>query len=173
MDVIWYVVGGVVFILAVVLVMWLSMKSKGRIIIQLNGYQFSPGDTIEGTVVLDLKKQVEAKALNVGLLGMYKSTSYSGSGGLSHKTRTGKAFEFKQPLDGEKVYNLGRSSYNFKLIVPRDLLSSRALGNDMLGTVVKSVKILSGNMSRIDWYVTANLEIKGLDISKKVRVNIG
>jgi len=173
MDIIWYVVGGAVLILVVILIMWLSMKSKGKIIIQLNGYQFSPGDTVEGKVILDLKKQVEADALNVGLLGMYKNTNYSGSGSLVHKTKTGKAFEFKQPLDGKKVYNLGQSSYNFKLIIPRDLLASKALGNNMLGTVVKSVQIFTGNISRIDWYVTANLEIKGLDISKKIRVNIG
>ncbi|MFH1290750.1 MAG: hypothetical protein ABIH92_05060 [Nanoarchaeota archaeon] len=174
-NVLWIVLGVILVIVILVVVLLIVSRSKGKIKIGLTHFQFSPGDTIEGKISLNLKKPVEAKALKVGLVGIYKNTKYgrSGSGGLSRSSRSGYAFEFRQPLDGEKEYPASEKIYDFKLKIPKDLLSSRALGNNMLGTLVKSAQILSGNISSIRWYVVANLEMKGFDISKKVQVNIG
>jgi hypothetical protein len=170
------VVGGV-FIAVVVLVLVLIVikRSKGKIIINLSKYQFSPGDTIEGTVVLKLKKSVESKGLKVGLSGQQRNTRYgrSSSGGVSRSSRTGSLFNFQQPLDGEKTYPAGEKEYPFKIKIPKDLLASRVLGNDALGTAIKGVQLLSGNVTSVYWYVEAYLDIAGLDLRKEVQVNIG
>ncbi len=165
--------GAIGAIVVLLIVLWLVKRSKGKIEINLTNFQFSPGDVIEGDVVLKLKKPVQAKALKVGLIGIYQNTNYGKSPkGYSRSSTKSYAFEFRQPIDGEKEYPSGDTSYHFKLKIPQDLLSSRAFGDGALGTIVKSVQILSGNISSIKWYVEANLDMKGFNISRKVQVNI-
>src|SRR3989339_990659 len=71
------IVAGAILLLG--LIMFIISKMKGGIKIELTNFNFSAGDTIEGKVILNLKKPVNAKTLNVGLVGEMKSTSY-GSG---------------------------------------------------------------------------------------------
>ena len=166
------VLGVIVAIGIVSLILYLISKSKGKIVLTLNKMEFTPGETITGNINLKLKKPVEAKSLNVGLLGTMNRTNYSrGSrGGMSRSTRSENIFDFKKPVDGEKTYS-GDSSYNFQLKIPTDVYK-QSTGNKMADTLIKSAQILTGTTSRINWYVTANLEMPGFDISKKVRINI-
>jgi len=169
MNIIWFIIGGVVAVVVIILVLFLIARSKGKIVIGLQKYNFAPGEIVSGTINLKLKKQVQAKGLKVGLLGMLRNTQYSGGG---RNTSYQKVFEFKQPLDGEKTYPVGEKTYNFKIKIPKDILSSRYLQGAM-GTAIKAVQILSGNISSIRWYITSNLEMPGFDISKKTQINIG
>ena len=170
-EVIWIVLGAVALVLIVLLVVWLVARSKGKIMIELTRFQFRPGEEIEGTLTLKLNKEVPAKSLGVGLVGLYKSRQYgqNSRGGISRRTQSGVAFQFKQPIDGEKVYSRGEMTYQFRLMIPRDLLYS---GNDVMGGVIRSVQIMTGNISSIEWYVEGNLEMKGFNIRKRVRINI-
>ena len=172
---VYIVIGVIALVLILVIVFWLISRSKGKIMIGLTTFQFSPGDTIEGKVSLKLKKPVQASALKVGLIGIYRNTKYgrTSGGGLSKSSRSGYAFEFRQPIDGEKEYPAGEKVYDFKLKIPKDILASKAMGGGALGQVVKSAMVLTGNVSSIKWYVVANLDMKGFDVSKKVQVNIG
>jgi hypothetical protein len=166
------VLGVIVAIGIVSLILYLISKSKGKIVLTLNKMEFTPGETITGTINLKLKKPLEAKSFNVGLLGTMKRTNYSRSskGGLSRSTRSNKVFDFKKPVDGEKTYP-GYSEYKFQLKIPTDVYK-QSTGNQVADNLIKSVQILTGTTSRINWYVTANLEIPGFDISRKVRINI-
>ncbi|MBS3076606.1 hypothetical protein J4481_02605 [Candidatus Pacearchaeota archaeon] len=159
------IVAGAILLLG--LIMFIISKMKGGIKIELTNFNFSAGDTIEGKVILNLKKPVNAKTLNVGLVGEMKSTSY-GSGHSS--SRTQKVFEFSQPLDGKKEYQIGEKVYDFKMKVPQNVNTNH---EGMIGNLVKSAQLLTGNMRNVKWYVKANLDITGFDISKKVQINIG
>jgi hypothetical protein len=163
------IIGVVVLVLVIILVLFLLARSKGKIVINLQKYNFAPGETVTGSINLKLKKPVQAKSLKVGLLGRMHNTQYS-RGGRSDRYQ--KAFEFKQPLDGEKTYPVGEKIYNFNIKIPKDILSSRYL-QGALGSAIKAVQIISGNISSIKWYITSNLEMPGFDISKKVQINIG
>lgn len=162
--------GIVVAVILLVLILWLVSRGKGKIEIQLDKYQFSPGETITGKVVLTMKKSVEANALKVGLIGEARTKQYSGGKSSTHHSR---AFDFSQPIDGKKTYNPGQKSYDFSIKIPQNLLGKSGSGNQMLDTALKGAAMfLGGGMTTVTWYVTANLEMKGFDVSRKVKVNI-
>lgn len=156
-------------VILVLLIMWLVSKSKGKITISLDKYEYRAGETINGTITLSLKKPVNAKGLFVGLEGISSQTRYVGK---RSSTQYSKVFEFKKPIDGEKLYPTGERSYPFQIIIPANLQANLSIDNPMLGTVIKAAQILSGSVSRIRWYVTANLDMPGFDISKRVQINI-
>ncbi len=91
------IIVAVVVILLVVLILWLISKSKGKIEINLGNFNFSPGDVIEGTIILKLKRPIHAKSLNVRLMGLKKNKRYgAGSYGMSKQSSMRTIFYFKQ-----------------------------------------------------------------------------
>jgi len=146
---------------------------KGKIEVFLEKYNFSPGDSIKGKISLKLKKPTRAKGLKVGLVGEKTKTEFGRTSGKRMSTRRSKThfFDFEMPLDGEKEYLKGE--YNFKIKIPKNVLQTRA-PEGAAGDIIKGIQLLSGKDIRISWYVIAKLDIpSGLDVSKKVQVNIG
>jgi len=164
------ILGLVLLIIVIVVVLIILTKMKGKITINLDKFDFSPGETITGALILKLKKPVEATALNVGLIGTRETSSYNRKSNERNDS-SNTIYNFKKPVDGEKQYLPGEKTYQFQLLVPTDI-NKYSTGNQVADTLIKSAQLLSGTTSRIEWYVTANLEMKGFDISKKVRVNI-
>ena len=143
---------------------------KGKIDLKLTRYQFVPGDTIEGTLVLKLRKPVQGRAVEIGLYGTQKT---SGGLGTRRSTSWEKVFDFKQPLDGEKEYPPGQELvYQFSLKIPQDLQIPQ-LPSSTLGTAIKTIQTLTGTHSHIDWYVVGRLNTKGFDVVKKVKITVG
>ena len=149
---------------------------KGKIEIQLEKYNFCFGDTIKGKVILKMKQPVEAKGLRIALKGERKDTSYSGDfgsgrAGMGQSTRTVNIFELKLPLDREKTYS-GESEHPFEIKIPKNIIPPKPKG--VAGDVLSAVQLLSGRQTSIKWFLDASLDIPGgMDISKKVNVNIG
>jgi len=140
---------------------------KGKIEVFLEKYNFSHGETIKGRITLKLKKPVQAKALKVGLVGEKATTQYERKGTSQSKTHF---YNFEMPLDGEKEYLEGE--YTFEIKIPANVLQAQPGG--AVGDIVKSIQLLSGKDVRISWRIIAKLDISsGLDVSKKVQVNIG
>jgi hypothetical protein len=159
-----------------ILIMFLISRSKGKIEIQLNKFNFTPGETITGTVTANLKKPVHAKALEIGLVGESDSTNYGASrgGGVSVSSRnTGNVFDFTYPLAGEGDYNPGMPPQNFQIKIPENVLTGVGTGNQLADNMIKTAMFVTGNNRRIKWYIKGRLKIPGMDLRKKVRVNIG
>ena len=145
---------------------------KGKIEVILEKYNFSPGESIKGRISLKLKKPIEAKALKVGLVGEKATTEFGKTSGRGMSTSQSKThfYDFEMPLDGKKEYLEGE--YNFEIKIPANVLQSQPGGT--VGDVIKGIQLLSGKDVRISWHVIAKLDIpSGLDVSKKVQVNIG
>ena len=141
---------------------------KGKIDIQLNKYDFTPGETIEGTVTLKLKKPLQSKGVKIRLYGEKKVREMRGT---STSTRYMKIYDFEQYLDREKEYPTEELKYPFKITIPRNV--EQQMPSGMLGNVAKIAQTVSGATSRIKWYIKANLDIKmGFDVSKKVQINV-
>jgi hypothetical protein len=141
---------------------------KKEIEVTLDGYNYSPGETVTGKVAVNLKKPVEARQLKVSLIGIGKRTSL----GMNVSSRqTSQIFDFKMPLDGEKTYTSGE--YSFKIKIPANMLQSPPDG--IVGKAIKTMQILSGSWTNISWYIQAALDRPGKpDVSsKKVQINIG
>src|SRR3989338_8538345 len=96
---------------------------KGSIEIQLEKYNFSPGETINGKVFLKIKKQEKAKAVIIRLIGEQKSSNFSTVQKTNVKTRKQYIYDFKQQLDSEKEYS-GEFNYNFQIKIPQNILNS-------------------------------------------------
>jgi len=147
---------------------------KGKIEITLEKYNFSSGETIRGKISLHLDKSVKAKAVKAGLNGQKRiySTEVNQSGHMQTDSQFVDVFNFGMPLDGEKEYPAGDYEYNFEIKVPTDADISGGMTTNVLNTVET---VYSGSkMSKIYWWVFAKLDIPmGLDVSKRVQVNIG
>jgi len=150
---------------------------KGKIEISLEKFNFSPGETIQGKVSIELKKPILAKQLKIGFFGLKTTTRQvtTPKGIPSTQTRKDFIYQFEIPLDGEKEYSKGE--YPFEIKIPADILQKTSLPEGALGAVIKTVEILSsltGVTSRIEWYLEASLNIpKAFDIKKKIKINIG
>ncbi len=166
------ILAAVALFLLFMLILFVISKMKGSIKIQLDNYQFSPGETITGKILLKTKKPLDSKGLYVYLIGekTNRSTVTIGSNTKNNsRMQNYKFFEFKQPLEGAKKYAPSETSHDFSIKIPRNILSNP---QGIAGTLVKSIKILAGDNSMIRWYVKAELNVSGLNISQKVQVNI-
>jgi len=146
---------------------------KGKIEVILEKYNFSPGESIKGRISLKLKKPIEAKALKVGLVGEKATTEFGKTSGRGMSTSQSKThfYDFEMPLDGKKEYLEGE--YNFEIKIPANVLQTPSPGG-AVGDIVKGIQLLSGKDVRISWHVIAKLDIpSGIDVTKKVQVNIG
>ena len=146
---------------------------KGKIDLKLDKLNYRPGETIKGTLTLDLKEPVKARELRVVFAGLKKTTrsnvSFSQGASMSSRSRSDFVHHFKMALDGEKEYIGGK--YPFEIAIPSDLLSKGP--ETGLETAMKAIQFLGGMSSRVSWFVEASLDIPGgMDINKKVQVNL-
>ncbi|MBU0591768.1 hypothetical protein KKF81_06830 [Candidatus Micrarchaeota archaeon] len=142
----------------------------GKIDIQIQKYNYSPGESIQGKVILKVDKNTNAKGVFVEVYGEKKVTSGYGK---DRRTRTMRIFEFKQPLDGEKEYAKGEYSYDFSIKIPSDVMSQPKIQDGILGAAIGAAQVLTASGSRVDWRLVANLDISmGLDVSKNIQLNI-
>ena len=145
---------------------------KKQIDVILEKFNFSPGETVRGKISLNLDKPAHAKQLRVALIGEKISTRMErrSDGRTYPKEEKTYIYNFQMPLDGEKDYLKGE--YTFEIKIPTNLSQNIPL-EGKIGGILKTIQALSMAGARISWYIQANLDIPmGLDISKKVQVNV-
>ena len=160
----------IIFIAAVFLIIaavLIIKKMKGSIEIIPEKYQYSPGETIKGKVILKLKKPVNSFGLKVGLVGRRTSTSFVN--GKSQR-RTVNVFDFRQPIAKAENYSASEHSYDFSLKIPKQISARPEVGG-IVGDVMKAAEFF-GAGSMVKWYLTSNLDCEGLDISRELQINI-
>ncbi|MFH1592666.1 MAG: hypothetical protein ABIB47_04855 [Candidatus Woesearchaeota archaeon] len=142
---------------------------KGKIEIQINKYQYSPGETIQGNIALTLKKALTGKELSIRILGEQKISQVYGA---RRSYRIVKIFDFKQPLQVQKDYIANQQLiFPFKIKIPLNINSQTQM-EGKLGTVLKVAQTFSGTRTRTKWYLIARLSVKGFDITKKVQITV-
>ncbi len=159
------VIGGIFLFL---IILFILKKIKGSIKIIPEKYSYSPGEDIKGKVILKFKKPVSAEKLTIGLICEKHERTYSSKTQTKHKEDY-LLFDFKYPLEEKKEYVPGEYSYDFLIKGPNNF-SKEIEG--VAGTLVKSVQILTGRDYSLKWYLCAHVECKGVDLSKKVQINI-
>src|SRR3989344_8742198 len=141
----------------------------GGIELKLEKYEFVPGEVIKGHVSLKLKKPIKARKLGIALFGMRETRQLCAGSGRSYSQDY--VFNFEKPLDGEKEYLQGE--YDFELKIPANVLEG-SYGSGALATVAKAAQFLGGALTNTKWFVEASLDIPmGLDVRKKIQINIG
>lgn len=158
----------------------MGLFGPDKITMNLEKYDYKPGDKIKGKIKLNLKKPVHARELRVRLYA-YKRTKNTGGavgaigGNSSHRNSRQKVYDYKQPVDSEKDYQ--KEEYDFEVKIPADVGGKTGKPSGELGqkaqTAMKALSMLSGYSARVDWYLTAQLDVPaGLDIKKKQQIVI-
>lgn len=128
---------------------------------------FSSGEKITGTIKLSLDKSVKARALRVSVKAI--KTERIKSGGESRTSRH-TLCDAKIDIDGEKEYPAGDVEYPFEIAVPVGITGGPAF-DGALGNAVKAASFLAGRSMRLEWFLTANLDVPlKLDVSKKIQI---
>jgi hypothetical protein len=150
--------------------MGFGFLSKGKMELKIEKFNFSHGETINGTVTMQLKKPILAKGVFVKIFSETTTTRRTGNG---IQTNTSRTFEFAQLLDGEKEYSTQPFNYDFQIKVPAQ--ENARAPDGALGTALKAAKFISGvGNASTKWFLEAYLDIpKGFDLNKKVQINVG
>jgi hypothetical protein len=149
-----------------------------KIVLSLEKYDYKPGETIKGTVKLQLKKPMNARTLDVGLIGRkvqqhgsYRGGMYPGShkGPYQKTTEYMTVYDFYIPLGGEQEYLEG--VFPFEIKIPPTILQAEATFQGNVAAAVNVLKTLSGVSSRIEWMVVARLDLPlKLDVSASQKI---
>lgn len=143
-------------------------------------YNFNPGEEIEGTLKVDLKKPMQGTQLSVSLIGKRIDTYMTTSGLASTNSRKSVGgnkkeqffFDYKQPISGSQQYH--KDTFDFKLYIPPDILEHREEVVDKVTEgmqhTVSAVKVITGGTThahtQIKWVVKARLELPGFDVTR-------
>ncbi len=147
--------------------------SKGKIQIQLQKYNYKPGEYIQGTVNLELKKDVNAEEFTVRLIG---DQLVSRGFGTNRSRYWQRIYDFSQPLGGQGEYKAQPMVVPFRILIPANVMEQKKMNvGGTLGKVLDVAQSFGGMSRRTKWSLVARLKIPGWfnDISKKIQVNIG
>jgi len=170
MNTLYIFIGVIVAIFALLIITFMLKKMKGSIQIIPDKYNFSSGESINGKLILKLKKPVHARNLVIGLkCERIERNSQNSSNRSQPKTTHTTLFDFNQPLEGEKDYASSEYIYTFSINLPKDELPKL---QGITAMLVKSAQILMGQTYSVKWYLYAELQCDGLNLSQKVQVNV-
>lgn len=159
----------------------MGLFGKGKIVLNLEKYKYLPGENIRGNIKLELKKPINARKLEIKLKGIRKDRVTPGElsavtgGNRAKGTHTTKVYDSKKTIDGKKEY--GNENYTFELEIPNNIFELAKLPIDNLSGksegIVKSMHLVSGHDTNIEWYISAQLDISlGKDVKEKKQIEI-
>jgi len=159
----------------------MGLFGKEQITIDLEKYDYTPGESIKGTVKVNLKKPVEGRKLYVELIGrqVQRQSGISvanvamGSSRASSRSSYRIVYKFDMPLGSEKTYHTGE--YPFEIKIPADILQTTTAptAEGKLGGAIKAAQMLGGISTRTDWIVQTQLDVPmKLDIKKAQKIVI-
>jgi len=157
---------------------------RGKIEIALDKFNYAPGETIKGEVILKLNKPIKAKRLKLCFYGEKTSRVPRDSLGPNHgggvrvsigpasgyENRTVRIYSFEMELDGEKEYS--NAEYDFEIKIPEELFERAKIeGKGLLTNLMKlAAAAQARNVAR---YIEAVLDVPlGIDMRKTVQINI-
>lgn len=150
----------------------MGLFGPDKMVLNLEKTNYSPGETIKGSIKLNLKKPLKGKVLEVALIGAeirtHQSHDHHHFRGDPHHferqfdndstyTTAQPFFLSKITLDGEKEYMNGE--YKFEIKIPSDVHKDEPKYEGSLGKLMKFSQRMSGRPSYIEWYVKAQLDI--------------
>lgn len=139
----------------------------GRITLALDELDYTLGDTIRGSLTLQLTEPAEAKRLVVGVEATQRVIS-TRQDAIGYRRDT--AWRFEKELKGEGRFS--KLTQKFTLKLPQALEESGQLPDSLLGDVVQVVSFLSPTKRfPLEWSVFAFLD-RPWKVNVKARVPI-
>jgi len=166
MNILYVVLGIILLIIVFFVVLFVLRKMKGSIVLIPEKYNYKNGEEIKGKIVLKLKKSIEKGVLIAGIKCERTDISRNSKGSSKE---TFDVFDFNQPLINEQGFSPNEYNYDFSLNVPSNYSKNP---NGTLGQIIKGASFLMGNNSTFRWYLYSELKCEGVNLSKKVQINI-
>ncbi len=141
---------------------------KGKIKIELEKFNYSPGETVKGKLILNLKKPIEARGLYVEFIGEQRTSQNIG---VKRSSQTRRVYDFKQTLDGEKEYPAGQELvYPFEIKIPENTKHELNEKVEKALAIAKTIGLMSNYTS---WFIIGKLDVPlSIDISKKIQITV-
>ena len=140
---------------------------EGKISVVMDKVNYSLGDTVRGTVKLELSSPKKAKALRLELWGEREGGSRKVGKTTTRQKET--VHKFALNLDGEKEYK--SQEYPFEIALPKTPEPQKLEG--AAATIIGVAQSLGLTSSPIRWYLKASLDIPmSIDISGTVQLNV-
>jgi len=128
----------------------------GNIEIQTDKTSYKKGDTIKGTLILNLKKPVKALWLRIDVVGEYYAHWHEKENrGFETKSQTTRYYWFKNQLDGKKEYPAGKTEYKFSIKIPENLDEWKT---NAYGPLQNLVDKATGGEVPLRWYLQGRLD---------------
>ena len=150
----------------------MGLFGPDKITMNLEKYDYKPGETIKGTIKLNLKKPISARKMEVSFIGKRKE-QYRDSNGKH--TKTTKVFNFTMPLGYEKEYQ--KENFDFEIKIPSDVVKQTKAPNTPeldgnLGKLVAVGTAFAGNRYYpVEWMVHAQLDVPlKFDVKKTQKI---
>ncbi len=144
---------------------------RGSIKISLQKTAFEPGETIQGSVYLVTKKDIQGNKLVVSLIGKQEIKTRRGE---KTETEQREIYRNEVLIEDARQYSAGYSAtYDLEIPVP-DPKSQELMNMPMMKQMISAIRILGNTRSRMKWRVEARLDAKGIDLatSQTVSINI-
>lgn len=166
MDSKFVILGIFFFIILIIAINVILRKRKGSIELIPERYNYNLGEKIKGKLVLKLKKPANNCKFIIGLKCERSETNYSNG---KKSTSNYTLFDFKFPLENKKDYSPGEFPYDFSMDIPKNY--SHDVG-PIAGNIIKSINFLRGRNSSLKWYLYSELNCSGVDLSKRIDINV-
>lgn len=149
----------------------MGLFGSTKITINLERYNFNPGDIAKGNVVINLKKPTYARKLFVSLRGMRRVRQ-------GNRWEWQNVYNFDIPISGEKDYE--KENINFELKIPPDILAAKTQQQaiqdsleDKMGSAGKFISAVTVGTGVTKWKLRAQLDIpKKLDVKADQDIQI-
>ena len=153
----------------------MGLFSKNKIKIHMEKLNFKPGDLIEGHVVLNLKKPIEARELRISFIGQRLEEKRDADGDWVRNYVY--VFEFSQTLSPKGEYQ--NESFEFEIKIPDNVTEVSKPPNipeydGAVGKLVKFSAAMSGiRYYPVEWLIKVQLDVPmKFDIKKEQKIII-
>lgn len=138
-----------------------------KIALKLDKFSFNPGDVVNGTVAINLKKPTYARKLEVSLIGVRRTSQMTGKGS---NTNWETIYSFEIPISGEKEYQ--SETIQFQLPIAPDVLNAKTSRQAVqesleskLGAAGSLISAVAVGTGQTKWKIRAQLDIpKAFDV---------
>lgn len=142
----------------------MGMFRRNKIILKLEKFDYTPGETIKGGFTIDLKKVYTIRKIQVSLIGSRKERHINGEGEADYHFVN--VFDFKLPIAPEGEYQY--QQFHFEIKIPSNILNQSKEPIDIdTDTTLGKIQHIARSMSTTDVYPVEWLVEVHLDIPKK------
>lgn len=176
------IIGAVVLIAIAVAGYYILRFMKGKIELHLTDSSAASGEPIKGSVSVVAKKELQGR-LTVSLVCIEESRQQKRSYGdddddTKYETTQEEIFRKQQVLEDMETFSPTNSQeYQFNILAPTSSESgqrgsSQHGGGGMIGTLLNMAASASDSHTNYFWHVEARLDVKGIDLFAKQKVNV-